>query len=511
MKKPILTLAAMLTLASAQAPRAATYYVDSRGGLDANPGTSADKPWQTLEQAGKAALQPGDRLLFRAGREWKGTLTVKAQGSKKQPVVIGKYGDGALPRIDGGGAQAAMFLENPVHVTVEDIEITNPGPQDGKTLRSGIYLVWTPNWEWTPPAAAEGEKPPKPGHITLRRLFVHDVHGVVTRPTKPTFYQNGGIWMRNSSRYEQEGWRVEQCRIVDIHGVGCWMEGGKKTRGVALRTRMEFKNNELRRTGGDGLIITYGLDAHVSGNRCYDLGAHGKPGAQGTVVIAGIWTGWHTHNSLFEYNEVARTRHFENDGHAFDVDNDCSGTHVFQYNYTHDNEGGVLMAMPSNRGNIVYRYNVSVNDRHRGAQREAFGVRGSGNLHIYNNTFVKFDGAPFTVANNNKITVNNNIFYTKVNTAHPGGATFGNNCFFGPQTVNDAGKLVADPLFVNLCPPKDGMEHADNYRLKPDSPCRDAGIEIKDNGGHDFWENPLYNGQPDIGAHEIQGKKPDSL
>jgi hypothetical protein len=40
------------------------------------------------------------------------------------------------------------------------------------------------------------------------------------------------------------------------------------------------------------------------------------------------------------------------------------------------------------------------------------------------------------------------------------------------------------------------------YHLAAFSPAIDAGKIINDNGGQDFWENALYNGKPDIGAHE---------
>jgi hypothetical protein len=109
---------------------------------------------------------------------------------------------------------------------------------------------------------------------------------------------------------------------------------------------------------------------------------------------------------------------------------------------------------------------------------------------------------PFTVKDNSRIRLTNNIFWSKINTRHPGRPKFDHNCFFGPQTVKDAAKLVVEPLLLNVCPPKDGMEHADNYRLQAESPCRDAGLAITDNGGQDFWKNALYNAKPDIGAHE---------
>lgn len=42
------------------------------------------------------------------------------------------------------------------------------------------------------------------------------------------------------------------------------------------------------------------------------------------------------------------------------------------------------------------------------------------------------------------------------------------------------------------------------YRLQSTSPAIDAGRAIEDNGGADFWGNPLYHNAPDIGAHEVQ-------
>jgi hypothetical protein len=40
------------------------------------------------------------------------------------------------------------------------------------------------------------------------------------------------------------------------------------------------------------------------------------------------------------------------------------------------------------------------------------------------------------------------------------------------------------------------------YELQPASPAIDAGTTVENNGGRDFWGNPLYNGTPDIGAYE---------
>jgi hypothetical protein len=41
------------------------------------------------------------------------------------------------------------------------------------------------------------------------------------------------------------------------------------------------------------------------------------------------------------------------------------------------------------------------------------------------------------------------------------------------------------------------------FDLKQGSPCINSGLFITNNGGIDFWGNPLYNGTADIGANEF--------
>lgn len=58
---------------------------------------------------------------------------------------------------------------------------------------------------------------------------------------------------------------------------------------------------------------------------------------------------------------------FENDGTAFDTDWGTAGTTVFQYNYSHDNEGGFwldCMKLNHNRDceKTILRYNISMRD-----------------------------------------------------------------------------------------------------------------------------------------------------
>lgn len=76
-----------------------TYHVDCWGGSDANAGTATSAAWRSLSKANAATLAPGDSLLLRRGCTWTGPLKVKWVGTALQPIRIGAYGSGDLPRI----------------------------------------------------------------------------------------------------------------------------------------------------------------------------------------------------------------------------------------------------------------------------------------------------------------------------------------------------------------------------------------------------------------------------
>ncbi|MFI6925654.1 right-handed parallel beta-helix repeat-containing protein [Nonomuraea spiralis] len=92
-------LAAVPTAAQARA--GTIYYVDSRAGDDGAAGTSADKPWKTLEKVNAADLKPGDTVSFKRGSSFTGPLMLTANGTAARPIVITSHGAGAMARISG--------------------------------------------------------------------------------------------------------------------------------------------------------------------------------------------------------------------------------------------------------------------------------------------------------------------------------------------------------------------------------------------------------------------------
>lgn len=100
-------------------------------------------------------------------------------------------------------------------------------------------------------------------------------------------------------------------------------------------------------------------------------------------AAAGLWP-WSCDNTVIQFNEVSGHK-APWDAQGFDSDYNCRSTTI-QYNYSHDNDGGLVLICNSgtapgagNQGSAV-QYNVSINDaiRPRATRSGIF----SANIHI---------------------------------------------------------------------------------------------------------------------------------
>lgn len=89
-------------LAGQAAAQAATYYVASSGN-DSHDGRSPATAWRTLDRVNRADLKPGDRVRFRRGDMWRGSLRPHS-GASGRPITYGGYGRGAKPELRGSVA-----------------------------------------------------------------------------------------------------------------------------------------------------------------------------------------------------------------------------------------------------------------------------------------------------------------------------------------------------------------------------------------------------------------------
>lgn len=486
-----------------QNKNAINYYVDCSACINGNG--SLQNPWNIITSVNSITFNPGDSILFRRGTKASGELWPKGSGNENAQIYIDAYGSGSKPIIDARGVEnsAAIRLSNQEYWTIQNLEVINNAATLG--ARWGIYVY-----------ANDGQVKHR---IHIKNNTVHDVYASYIRtPPKeskiPSFYGVGGIYIKVEEPGRMDDVLIEGNQVTDIVGIGIsfWGESEFANGGMNwdnLSPKVVVRRNSVVRTGGDGILIL-GTDNELIEYNLVDEAGHlgkigdvpGKPERNGTDFIAGLWPTRHR-NGLVQYNEVSNTHRFIGDGQSFDNDLFVSGTTIFQYNYSHDNEGGFFLDCcepeSTNTGTII-RYNISQNDGKFDYLRLT-----KDKAQVYNNVFYTSDSIRITNSKNNFFY--NNIFWAK--DAIWDNNVFDNNSYYGGlvSPANDSHKITADPKLVNTGSGANGLETLGGYKLLISSPCHFEGKIIPDNGGKDFWGNPVPEStDPDVGVYNGAGK-----
>lgn len=276
-----------------------------------------------------------------------------------------------------------------------------------------------------------------------------------------------------------------------------------------LFSNVVIRNNTLSAIGGDGIVPHMTEGALVERNTVKGFNV------TSTGYNVGMWT-WNGDNTLYQYNDVSggvSTR----DGNAFDFDHASRGI-VYQYNFSHDNEGGTLLFCADGRAGGVYdgvfRYNVSQNDHYK-----LFTVCGGANLSnmkVYNNTFYIAPGLSTTVLDAqggaNDVTFSNNIFYNLGSGGYikKSSWTYSHNVYFGnnipsSSTIPDANASRSDPRLLSpgLA---GGVDDLQGYKLRNGSDAIGTGAVIPNAAATDLWGNPVSSTHPNRGAYAGPGE-----
>jgi hypothetical protein len=247
-------------------------------------------------------------------------------------------------------------------------------------------------------------------------------------------------------------------------------------------------------------------------------------------------------DTVMQFNEVYDTgrQRGNGDGEAYDFDFYCTNC-IAQFNYSRNNHG-LLLIMDRAIRNIA-RYNISENDQSH--LIEMHGTIAEGNLVNNNVFYVDYGMADITFymgmteidgMNKSLMGANyrNNIFYAtgqgrfrtvytygtalerkyldavKLPPSAPG-TLFGHNWYFGPWLnglPDDPEARQGDPMFVAPGSGGVGLATLAGYKLRPESPCINAGLPLEDNGGHDSYGNPLPQGTLSFGVFEPPAPAP---
>ena len=205
---------------------------------------------------------------------------------------------------------------------------------------------------------------------------------------------------------------------------------------------------------------------------------------------------------------------------AYDIDGGDQDL-VFQYNLSYDNSGGFLMLCndpgpPAPPNGSVVRYNISQDDSAvggRGVIDAPPVCGGEQDVSIYNNTI--YTQAPQLTtmeenSNGSVVDFTNNIIVgpDAGATISDQPSTWQHNLYLNVSCVvrgPDPGAIVGNPAFVNPGAAT-STRTAGGYKLRTGSPAIRAGSVIVDNGGRDFFGNPLpVNARPNIGAYQGPG------
>lgn len=489
--------------------KAQTIYIDSKAGNDKNDGTSEDKPLKTLYAASQKSYAPGSKILLKAGQSFSGSLNVVGTGTEKAPITVTSYGKGEKPVINARGG--AALTAGGEYITITGLKFTN------KTGKQGINVTTCK------PGATKGIKITKCEFEDINVNFTNTQHaacGIYIKAAgkEPSWFD--GVTVEDN-KFEH----VARCGVVftsDWCSRSTKQEWGHKndvSKGEFFGSKnVAIRSNTFNKTGGDVIFVT-GLEGGVVEKNLVSNTALFRD--VGEIHWVAIWA----HScvgTVFQYNEVYGNRGTNSgyDLQAFDADI-ANRDLVFQYNYSHDNDGGFMLFCSNDAttkgeegiattGTIV-RYNLSVNDG-CGKDLAVFDVTSSCyDSQIYNNTiycgvptrlvcFANYDGGPDDSRNT---VFRNNIFYAPSGTAitykinRLKSATFENNIFFNIEPpvspmIKVSGVLKDDPQFVQGGAIGNGIEAmAKKYALKSGSKGLTSGIAIQNNGGKDLLGNKV--------------------
>jgi len=486
-----------------------TYYVNSNIGSNEFSGTSQDSAWKDLTNVNEKIFQPGDSLLFSANNFWVGLLAPKGSGTLEAPFVIDRYGEGNDPLFIGFGIEHVLYLYNQEYITIRNLEITNSNVTNERDMLRGIYIL--------------GEDFGTLHNIKLQNLYIHNVSGSL-RPGNLT-KENGGIYyeiLGSAVQTKFDSLIIEGCRIVDVDRVGIsnksswWVRTLTTNTNWYPSTNIIIRNNHIERTGGNGLIIRESSFALIENNVFKKCGLKVNGNAMFT---------FNCDDALIQYNESMETVYNPGDIDAsgFDGDFRCKRT-LFQYNYSHDNDGGFMVVVclgGETRFNdsCVVRYNISQNDGGK-----VFHISGqTTNTFIYNNTIflgeeqqaaaidhTSWDAWPDSTFYFNNIFINTNPEFGEFKFNSSTNNFFDHNLFYGFNSdflPPDSNGILEDPRLVNpgIATSRKDLE---GYKLESNSPAINAGLLLKNHGIFDYFGNqvPFDLGFPDIGAHEFQGE-----
>jgi hypothetical protein len=477
------------------------YYINNETGNDKYSG-SVKRPLKTIGEVNKRLQNRPGSIFFAGSKVFEGTLVLNnVHGTDSIPLVISSYGEGKA--VIKGGNKEAVRIENCNQIRIENLNLKGNGRKDGNTT-NGLQLKSSTN------------------------CVIEDIHS--------EGFQKSGVDLYNCKDVKVLKVFAEKNGFCGINVMGSDMN----LSGNILIRDCEAENNPgdptiLDNHSGNGILV--GVSDSVIIDHCTATNNGWDMPRQGNGPV-GIWT-WQSDHIIIQYCISYRNKTSKGgkDGGGFDLDGGVTNSLV-QYCLSYENQGagyGLFQYMgASDWSDNVIRYCVSINDANTTEGSGSFFIwNGSDessqltNCYIYNN--VAFSSAAPVISfeeasEHENFVFSNNIFLGsgQLISGKNRGSKFLGNVWWssgkdiefmeynslnawtkatGQETLNSrvlgiqVDPMFSGPLLTDITDPN-SLNELKGYILKPGSPLKDRGVEIKPAFGIypaiiDFFGNPV--------------------
>jgi hypothetical protein len=258
-----------------------TYHLDCQasGTVDSD---QAQFQLHSIGEANAILFRAGDRLLLKRGTTCQGALRPQGSGKENAPIVIGTYGEGALPRIEARSIdEAVLQLFNQEYWEVSSLELSG-GSTYGLSIGGDAGILH---------------------HFHLRDLRIHDVRGTLKRKESGLLIINS-----NGKKATFDG--------VEVDGIRAWNTTQWAGILVFSAKNVRIRNSAVHDVQGDGIVVFESSDAVIARSIAWHTGM------QHVLTIGtpnSIWT-WRCTDCVVEENEAFLSDSPGVDGGAFDID-----------------------------------------------------------------------------------------------------------------------------------------------------------------------------------------------